>query len=102
MAEERLLVRIKEVVTPGDRIPHRAQPRRSVAWSGGKKGQAARQAHQQRGRSEVGDAGRGELEGEREAVEPVANRGHGRRVGLRQREGRIDLPRSRDEEADSR
>ena len=47
-AEERLLRGVKQVVAPGDRVPHRPQPLRAVAGPGREHREPVRQPRQER------------------------------------------------------
>src|SRR5215213_2475742 len=91
--EERLLRRSEQIVTPGNRITHRLLPRREVAGASGQQRQALLQAPQQRLWWEQFDKGRGELNRQRKAIEPMANLRH--RGGVVHSHGEAGLHRSR-------
>ena len=97
--EERLLLLSEQIVTPGNRIPHRLLPRRDVAGASREQRQALLQAHEQRLRWKQLDEGRGQFNGQRKAIEPVANLGDGRGVGRGHREVGLHGLRPLDKEA---
>ena len=100
--KEGRLVPLQQVVAPGDGVAQGALPRRGVAWSTGEDGQAAFQPFQQGVRRQESDARRGELDGQRQPIEALADGGDGRRVVLGQREVGHDGPCSLHEEVDRR
>ena len=86
---------IEEVVAPADRGGQRPLPRWHVPRSADEQGQRVFQAFQQHLRRQHPQAGRGELDGQRQPVEPSADFGHGGGViGGQRRRGRTLEPRS--------
>ena len=101
-AKEGRLVPLQQVVTPGNGVAQGALPRRSVAWSTGEDGQAAFQPFQQGSRRQESDSRRGELDGQGQPIETLADRGDDRCVLLGQREVGHDGRCSLHEEVDRR
>jgi hypothetical protein len=99
-AEEGLLLRRQVVVTPGDGVPHRLLPSRQVPPAAGQQRQPLLQPGEEGGGRQDLDPGGGELDGQRQPVEPAADVGDGRGVGLREGEVGPDRLRAVDEEAD--
>ena len=99
-AEEPLLSRVEQVVTPGDRVAHRPQAVRPVAGPPGQQRQGSLQPRQQRRRRQDGDAGRGQLDRQRQPVQPGADCRHRRLVGRGQGEVGTGRPGAGDEELD--
>jgi hypothetical protein len=89
-------------VTPGDGVAHGAVACRLVAGAARQQRQAAIEARQQRRRRQDGDAGGGQLDRQRQPVQPPAEGGDGRRVV--RGEGEVGPRRlgPRDEEAHRR
>ena len=85
-AEETLLRLVQEAVAPVHRGAQRLLPFGKVPRATGEQLQAAFQAGPHRRRGEQLDAGRGELDRQRQAVQTVADLGDGGRVFLRQLE----------------
>jgi hypothetical protein len=85
-------------VTPGDRGADRLLPRGQIARPTDEQGQRAVEPGQHRGRREDLDAGGGELDRERQAVQPAADLGDRRGVVAVDREVRLDPPCPLDEE----
>jgi hypothetical protein len=75
--EQRALGRRKQVIAPGDGRAQRAVPRREVVRAAGEQEHPLPQAGRQLPWCEQLQAGRGQLEGEGEAVEPHADLRHG-------------------------
>ena len=90
--EEALDGRVQEVVAPGDRAAQRLLPRRQVARAATQQVEPALQPLQDALRREDLDAGRGQLDGQRQAVQGSHEPGHRRRVGLGQAEVRPGRP----------
>ena len=81
---------VEQVVAPGDRAAQRLLALGQVARSGGQDAELMLEALEDRvGREEL-DAGRGELDRERHAVEAGGDAGHGRGVLVRDLEVRPD------------
>ena len=102
VAEERLLVRGQQVVTPGDRVAHRALACGQIASAAGQQGQPRLQASQERGRREHLDPRRGQLDRQRQAVDAATDLSDGVRVVWREDEVRLDRLGPRHEQADRR
>ncbi len=85
--EEGLLVRGEEIEGPGDGVAHRPLASRGVAGAAAQERKTALQPGQQGRRSEEGDAGGGQLDGEWQALQPGADLRHGR--GVRQAQGEV-------------
>ena len=90
----------EQVVAPGDRVAHRALPRRQVAAAAGQQGQPLLEPGQERRRRQDLHPGRGKLDGQRQAVEAAADGGDGGGVCCSQREVRQARLRALDEERD--
>jgi hypothetical protein len=88
--EQRLLGRREQVVAPGDGAAQRLVARRHVTCPAGQEAQALREARQDRLRLEQLHARRGQLDGQRQAVEPTADLRDRRRILVRGREVRSD------------
>ncbi|MCC2629686.1 MAG: hypothetical protein K0S14_3336, partial [Thermomicrobiales bacterium] len=86
-------------MTPGNRITHRLLPRRQVAGASRQQRQALLQALEQRVRREQLDEGRGQFDGQRQAIEPMANLRHSRGVGSGHREAGLHGLRPLDKKA---
>ena len=102
MSEHGLFLGVEQVMAPGNGVAQGALPRRSVAWSTGEDGQAAFQPFQQGVWRQESDPCRGELDGQRQPVEALADGDDGRRVVFAQREVRQDGPCSLHEKFDRR
>ena len=98
-AEDGLLLRREEIVAPGDRIAHRLLAGREGAGAARQERQPLLQPLQQRLRREDLDPRGGQLDGQRQPVEPGADLGHGGRVGSGHGEVRLDRLRPLDEQA---
>ena len=101
-AQQPLLVRVEERVAPADRRAERPLPQRQVAIAGGEEVQGVVEPLEESRGLEDPRAGGGQLEGERQAVEPAADLGDRRGVGLAQREAGLDLRGPLDEERHGR
>ena len=99
-AKEALLLAVEEVVAPGDRRPHRAQPLRQVGRAATEQRQAAVEPGQQRLRREERQARRRQLDGQGQAIDPAHDAGDGDGILRAQVKIRIDLQRLLHEEAD--
>jgi len=97
-----LLARVEQVITPGDGVAHGALPRRQVACPAHQQGQALVKARQQRARRQHLDPGGGELDGQRQPVQAVADRGDRGGVLRGEREVGPDAPRPLHEQAHRR
>ena len=81
--EQRLLRLVQQVIAPGDRVSHGLLPGRQVVRAAGQHRQPAVQPGQQRRRGKQPHPGRGQLNGQREPVQPPADLRHGRcRLGV--------------------
>ena len=98
-AEERLFLRRQQVVGPGDGVAHRLLASGQVASTPGQQRQPVVEPGQQRRRREDLDPGRGELDGQRQPIQPATDGGHCRCVLVGYREVGFDGLGSRDEEA---
>ena len=87
-------------MAPLQRRRERLLPRRGGAAAGAKQSEAVVQPLGQRGRAESADAAGGELERERQPVEPEADAGDVHRVLVVEHEARSGRDRALDEEAD--
>jgi len=97
-SEQRLLLLGQQVVAPGDRVPQRAQALGQVGGAAGEQGQPVGQARQQRlGRQDL-DPGGGQLDRQRQPVEPAADLRDRRRIVVGEAEGRVGGVRPLDEE----
>ncbi|MGH2599478.1 MAG: hypothetical protein ACRDJ9_08835, partial [Dehalococcoidia bacterium] len=83
----------EEGVGPGDGGAHRLVARWLVAAADGEEGERVVEAGQDRRHWQVGEAGGGEFERQRQAVEASAEGGHVGRVLLRQGESGAGRPR---------
>ena len=101
-AKEALLPRGQEVLAPGDGPAHCVLPGWAVASATGEQRQPLRQAGQQCRRRQDPNARGGELEGQRQPIESVADGGHVLDVGVAQGEVGLDGLGALDEEADGR
>lgn len=99
-AEQRLLRRREQVVTPGEGRAQRALPRRQIERPTGQELQPSLQARQQRVRRRDPDAGGGQLQRERQSVHPPADRRHRRGVPFGENEIRLDRRRRLHEQGD--
>ena len=86
VTEEGLFCRREQVVAPGDRTAERLQPRGQLARSANQHGQAMVQPWQQGLRLQQLGAHRGELDGQREPVQVMTDRGHRGGVLIGERE----------------
>ena len=98
--KERRLVPLEQVVAPGDGVAQGALPRRSIARSTGKDGQATFQPFLKGVRRQESDPRRGELDGQRQPIEALADGDDGGSVLLGQREVGHDGACSLHEEVD--
>ena len=96
--KERLLLRSKEVVGPGDGLAHRPQSRRLVAAPARQQPQRVAQAPEQRLRREHAEARRRQLDPQWQPVQAPADRGDSRGVLDGKGEVRVGGSRPRDEE----
>ena len=78
LPEQLLLRPTQQVVAPGDRVAHGLLPGRQVVRALGQLGQRSVQPLQQPGRRQHRQPGRGQLQGQRDPVQPTADSGHGR------------------------
>ena len=101
-AEEGLLGRIEEVVTPLDGGTHRLQAGRKVAGSARQQRQPRPEPGEHRFRREDGHPRRRQLDGERQAVEAAAKLADGGGVRFGYGEIRVGRFRPRDEETNGR
>jgi hypothetical protein len=76
LAEQPLLGRAQQFVAPGDRVPHGLLPVRQVVRAVHQLWQPAGQPGQQVTGRQQRKPGRGQLDGQRDAVEPAADLGH--------------------------
>lgn len=90
MTQHPLLRAAQQLVAPVDRRPERPVPGRCVAGPGGQHRQRLLQLLGQPGQSERLATGGGQLDGQRQAVEPRHDPGHRRRGVRRHREGGVD------------
>ncbi len=97
-AEERLLRRAQQGVTPGDRVAQRPLAGGGIAWTAGEHIEATLKPRTQRRGWQHPHTGRGQLNGERQAVEPPADRHNIRRVRVVQRKLASDRLGSRTEQ----
>ena len=88
--EERPRVGREQVVAPGDRVAHRAQPRRRVARSADQQRQPSLQPRQQGGRGEELHPGGGQFDRQWQPIQPAADLRHGPGVVLGYGEGGQD------------
>ena len=95
-----LLVARQQVVAPGDRVAHRPLALGRVAPAPGQQRQPPRQAGQQGRRREEGAPGGGQLDRQRQPVQPVADGRHRPGVLVREGERGVGRPRPVDEEPD--
>jgi hypothetical protein len=93
-AKQALLVFAQQVVAPVDRAANGLLAGRQVARAAGEERQRVCQAGQQRLGREQLDACRGQLDRQRQAVQPLADLGDRWRVCVRQREIRFGRPRA--------
>ena len=91
---------VEQVVAPGDRAAQRLLAGRQVARPGRQDVELLVEAGQDRLRRQDLDPGRGQLDGQRHAVEPGADGGDGRRVLVGDREPGLDRDGPLDEQAD--
>ena len=96
------LALVEQIVAPIDERAQRLLPRQDVAAAAGEHAEALVEPLAQLARAEHLDARRGELDGERDAVEPPADVGDDRRVLVGQRETVVGGARPLDEERDRR
>jgi hypothetical protein len=94
-ADNSLLLQGEEIVTPGNGVAHRLLSCRQSPCPSGQQRQAHFQALEQRPRRQDPDEGRSQLNGQRQAIEPLTDR-HDRRVVCRQREVCTGRPRPLD------
>ena len=85
-AEQAPLVLVQQVVAPGDGVAQRLLAGREIARAAGQQRQPALQPAQHRLGRQQPDAGRRQLDRQRQAVQPGADLGHGRGVLVGQRE----------------
>ena len=100
--EQPLPAVVEQVVAPGDRAAQRLLAFGQVARAGRQDIELVIEPDQDRVGAEELDPGRGQLDRERHPVEPGADRGHGRRVLVGDREAGADRDRPLDEQADRR
>src|SRR5215207_1347623 len=94
------MVREKEVVTAGDRLPELPMPLRPVAFAPAQHVESFSQAGQEQFRTERSQPRGRQFERERQTVQPSADLGNGGRVGLAEREGGVRASGSLYEERD--
>ena len=99
-AEERLLGGVEQVVAPPDRVAHRLLSQGQIPRAAAEQRQPLFQALQQRRRGQGLDARRGQLDRQREAIEPAHDFGHRRQRLGGQAEIGPDGLRALDEELD--
>ena len=90
----------EQVVAPSDGVAQRLLAGREVAGTSSQGGEAAVQPVAQRLRRQQLDPRRGQLDGERQAVQPADDLGHHSGVVRGQGEARAQCLRSRGEERD--
>ncbi len=98
--EQPLLPGVEELVAPFDRGPHRLLAERQVAGAAAEHRQPALEPPEERLRREQVEAGRRQLDRQREAVEAPADLRHGGGVVVGEVEGRVDGARPGDEQLD--
>ena len=98
--EEDLLGWSEQVVAPGDRVAQGLLSRRQVTRPPRQRRQAALQPRQQRRRRQELDARRGQLDRQRQPVQPADDLGDGLGILRRQGEARPQRLRARDEQGD--
>ena len=96
--EHRLLLRVEQVEAPVERRAQRLLALGPVARAAAEELEPLPEAREQRLRRQQLDAGRGELDRERQPVEPHAELRDRRRVLVRHGEARRDGPRALEEE----
>src|SRR5206468_691403 len=97
-AQEPLLLCVEQRVAPADRRPQGALAQRQVAVARGQQVEGMVEPLEQYRGLEDSHARGGELEGERQPVEPAADRGERRRVAGGEREAGLDLLSALDEQ----
>ena len=97
-AEHALLVRAKQLVTPGDGRIHRLLPFGQIAWADSREQDIVRKSAKQIFRSEHFDPGGRKLERERQGIEPTTDRRHGGAVPGREAKGGLHVPHPLHEE----
>ena len=101
-AQQPLLRGVEQRVAPADRRAQRALAKRQIAIARRQQVERVIEPLEQRRGLEDSHARRGELERQRQAVEPAADRGDRRRVRGREREAGLHLLRTLEEERDRR
>ena len=97
--ERALLVRVKQLITPGDRRIDRLLAFGEIAWADGREQDiVAESAEQILGRQHFDPRSR-KLEGERQCIEPSANRRHGGAVRGREAKARLHVANAFHEES---
>jgi hypothetical protein len=97
--EVRLIFVPQEVVAPGDRVAHRAQPRRVVAAPASQDRERLGESRQQRRRRQQTDLGRRQLDRQGQPIQALTNRRDGESVGLGEGEGGVGRASPGHEEA---
>jgi len=100
--EQRPLAPVQQTVAPGDRGSHGPEPLRQIARAAGQQGQAPVEPGQERPRRQQIEPGRGELDRQRQAVQPPDDLGHGRRVAGGEHEVGADVASALGKEGDRR
>ncbi|MGH2351116.1 MAG: hypothetical protein ACRDJN_05820 [Chloroflexota bacterium] len=100
-AQQRLLLGSEQIVAPSDRGAKGLMAGRRVAWAAGQQREATGsglEPGQQRRRREQAHARRGQLDGQRQTVQPAADAGYSGRALGRERERGVNGTRPLDEQ----
>jgi hypothetical protein len=100
LTEERLLLRCEQVVRQGDGVPHRALANRRIARSANEKSQPGRHQRQKRFRRKQPHPGGGQLDRQRQPVQPATDFSDGTRILNCQPESGVRGASTLDEERD--